>query len=96
MYPRQQNSKRSPVFVQHSTRHSVVGDLEQVFGDDGESLRVVLLVLQVGIVVEDGAEDVEEEVQRELVQEVHLKHTRTSIKNVLLNFRYLKIIYPSN
>lgn len=47
--------------------------LEEVLGDDAEALRVVGHALQVGVLVQDVVIDVQEELQRVLVQEVYLK-----------------------
>lgn len=50
-----------------------VSNLEEVLGQHSESLRVVGDALQVGVLVQHGVVGVQEEVQRILVQEVHLR-----------------------
>lgn len=47
--------------------------LEEVLGDDGQALRVVGDALQVGVLVQDVVVDVQEELQRVLVQKVDLQ-----------------------
>ncbi len=68
----EQDGERQPVDVQHAARHAAVDDLEQVRGDDGQPLAVVRHVLEARVVVQHRVEDVQEEVQRVLVQKVHL------------------------
>ena len=77
---REEDCEEDAVLVEHAARDSVVRHLEQVLRDDGQALRVVLLVLQVGVLRENGAENLEEELQRELVQEVHLQQTQHHVK----------------
>lgn len=47
--------------------------LEEILGDDGQALGVVGDALQVGVLVQDVVVDVQEELQRVLVQEVDLE-----------------------
>lgn len=47
--------------------------LEEVLGYDGEALRVVRDALEVGVLIQDVVVDVQEELQRVLVQEVDLR-----------------------
>ena len=75
----EEDGEENPILVKHSSRNAVVRHLEQVLRDDGQPLRVVLLVLQVGVLRENRAENLEEELQRELVQEVHLKQNHRTI-----------------
>lgn len=48
-------------------------NLEEVFGDDSESLRMITDALEVGVLIQDSVVCVQEKVKRVLVQEVHLK-----------------------
>lgn len=52
--------------------------LEEVLGDEVESLRVVADALQVGVLVQHRVVRVQEEVERVLVQEVDLDTQETS------------------
>ena len=46
--------------------------LEEILDDDGESGGVICLALEVDVVDQHCLEDVQEELERVLVQEVHL------------------------
>lgn len=50
-----------------------VSNLEEVLGQDIESLRVVCDALQVGVLIQYGVVGVQEKVQGVLIQEVHLE-----------------------
>lgn len=54
------------------------GYLEEVLGDVGEALGVVANALEVCVLVQHRVVDIQEEVQRVLVQEVHLEMDRKS------------------
>lgn len=53
-----------------------VSNLEEVLGQDIESLRVVSDALQVGVLIQHGVVGVQEKVQGVLIQEVHLGRER--------------------
>lgn len=52
--------------------------LKEVLGDVGEALSVVANTLEVSVLVQHRVVDIQEEVQRVLVQEVHLETDRYS------------------
>ena len=68
----QQDGEREPVRVQHAARHPIVAHAVQVRRDDEQPGRVVRFALELRVVVQHRAEDVEEHLQRVLVEEVHL------------------------
>ena len=47
-------------------------NLEEIAGDDGETSGMICDAAQAGIIQEHVGEDFQEELQRELVEEVHL------------------------
>lgn len=53
--------------------------LEEVLCDHGESLRVVVDALEVGVLIQDSVVGVQEKVKRILVQEVHLQKKKKGI-----------------
>lgn len=63
-----------------------VSNLEEVLGQDIESLRVVCDALQVWVLIQHGVVRVQEKVQGVLVQEVHL-WTDTKIHGFLIGMQ---------
>ena len=93
----QEDGECQAIDVQHSAGNAAVHHLEQVRSDDGQALSVIAHFFQARIVVEYRVEDVEEEVQRVLVQEVHLAErierevdvaARLRQRHVLLRYRF--------
>lgn len=73
MDPRQQHGKHNAVLMQHAECDAIVRRLEELRCDDGETCGILFDTVKLGVIDEHAAEYVEEELQRVLVQEVHLR-----------------------
>ena len=58
--------------MEHAPSHSLVAALKEGGSDDVQPLLVVLDSVELGVVHQDGVEDVKEELEAVLVQEVDL------------------------
>lgn len=59
-----------------------VSNLEEVLGDDSQSLGMVTDAFEVGVFIQHSVVGVEEKVERVLIQEVHLKASRNICRSV--------------
>lgn len=57
-------------------------NLEEILCDDGKTLRMVCDALQIGILVQDIVIDIQEKLERILVQKVDLKEKRKKRQTV--------------
>lgn len=88
----EEEGESEPVHVQHTASHATINHLEQVGGNDGETLSIVADFLESSVVVQHGMEDVEEEVQRVLVEEVDLTQRVQREVNVAASLRQRQVL----
>jgi hypothetical protein len=68
----EEDSKSESINVQHATSDATVHNLEKIRRNYGEALTIIAYFLESRVIVKHGMKDIQEEVQRILVEEVDL------------------------